>query len=257
MATTNERNLYGLNPSDVLCYIGIVCFALTGMVQSVRLYQYKAWYFVPFVIGCVSEIGGYGARLSSASKPGDLGPYIAQALLLLLPPIFFAATIYMTLKKIVIGMEAARYSKLSVKWLTKVFVIADCVSLFLQAAGGGLQGSGDESMANIGKWVVIVGLAVQLVAFSYFLYLTWHFHKSMLRDTDSPAHQRVPATKNYPGWILCLYAIYLGGFLILIRSVYRVAEYAMGHDGYLMTHEVYFYIFDALLMFLTSKSSQF
>jgi RTA1 like protein. len=44
-------------------------------------------------------------------------------------------------------------------------------------------------------------------------------------------------------------ALYAASVLILIRSVFRVVEYGEGFDGYLLSTEVFLYIFDALLMF--------
>lgn len=35
----------------------------------------------------------------------------------------------------------------------------------------------------------------------------------------------------------------------MIRSVFRVVEYLQGFSGYLLSHEVYLYIFDSVLMF--------
>ena len=35
----------------------------------------------------------------------------------------------------------------------------------------------------------------------------------------------------------------------MLRNVFRVVEYADGHTGYLMRHEVFVYVFDALPMF--------
>jgi hypothetical protein len=37
----------------------------------------------------------------------------------------------------------------------------------------------------------------------------------------------------------------------MIRSVFRLAEYLQGNNGYLLHHEIYLYIFDAVLMFIT------
>lgn len=37
---------------------------------------------------------------------------------------------------------------------------------------------------------------------------------------------------------------------IQVRSVYRIAEYAQGYDGYLRTTEAYFYALDSLPLFL-------
>lgn len=34
----------------------------------------------------------------------------------------------------------------------------------------------------------------------------------------------------------------------MVRSIFRVVEYLQGFDGYLLSHEYYLYIFDAVLM---------
>lgn len=47
-----------------------------------------------------------------------------------------------------------------------------------------------------------------------------------------------------------LYTLYAASILILIRSVFRVIEFADGYGGSIMTKEIYMYMFDALLMFI-------
>lgn len=42
--------------------------------------------------------------------------------------------------------------------------------------------------------------------------------------------------------------LYVVSVLIMIRSVYRVAEYVQGSDGYLQSKEVFIHVFDAALM---------
>ena len=46
-----------------------------------------------------------------------------------------------------------------------------------------------------------------------------------------------------------LYAVSL---LIMVRSIFRVAEYCQGQTGYALSHEWTLYTFDSLLMFLTT-----
>jgi hypothetical protein len=42
--------------------------------------------------------------------------------------------------------------------------------------------------------------------------------------------------------------LYIISVLIMVRSVFRVVEYIMGNDGYLLSHGWTLYIFDAALM---------
>jgi hypothetical protein len=46
-----------------------------------------------------------------------------------------------------------------------------------------------------------------------------------------------------------LYAISL---MIMIRSIYRLAEYVQGTEGYLSSHEWTLYVFDSVPMLLSS-----
>ena len=91
------------------------------------------WYHSPTV-----EAVGYGARAFNASEPHgewSLPPYIIQALLLLLGPPFFAASIYMVLGRLIGLLDAEKYSLISLKWLTKFFLLGDVASIFAQAIG--------------------------------------------------------------------------------------------------------------------------
>lgn len=42
--------------------------------------------------------------------------------------------------------------------------------------------------------------------------------------------------------------LYVCSVLIMLRSVFRVIEYVMGVDGYLLSNEWSMYVFDAVLM---------
>lgn len=63
---------------------------------------------------------------------------------------------------------------------------------------------------------------------------------------------RVPTIRlpNELPWQKHMTALYVASILIMVRSIFRVVEYLQGFDGYLLHHEAYLYIFDALLMFL-------
>jgi hypothetical protein len=53
-------------------------------------------------------------------------------------------------------------------------------------------------------------------------------------------------------WKKLLWALYITSLFIMVRSVFRVAEYVTGKDGSLQSREIWIYIFDALLMALVS-----
>ena len=83
------------------------------------------------------EIVGYAARaVSNRQLPNPtLGPYVIQTLLLLVAPPLLAATIYMILGTIIVGVDGEPYSLVKRKWLAKIFVTCDVISFFIQLGG--------------------------------------------------------------------------------------------------------------------------
>lgn len=81
------------------------------------------------------ECAGYIARIFSHFDTTALGPYIVQTMLILVAPPLFAASIYMTLGRIVVKLGAEDKSIIPVRLLTKIFVVGDVVSFLLQCGG--------------------------------------------------------------------------------------------------------------------------
>lgn len=87
------------------------------------------------------EAVGYAARAYSSKQTPDwtLMPYIMQSLLILLGPAFFAASIYMLLGRIILLLDAEQHSLIPTKWLTKLFLLGDILSIFGQGGGQSLS----------------------------------------------------------------------------------------------------------------------
>lgn len=84
----------------------------------------------------VQVIGYIGRCVSIEQKPDyTLGPFAVQLVLILIAPALYAATIYMTLGRIILLTGGERYSVVSRRWLTKIFVGGDIVSFALQCIG--------------------------------------------------------------------------------------------------------------------------
>jgi hypothetical protein len=65
-----------------------------------------------------------------------------------------------------------------------------------------------------------------------------------MKSTTMPLAERTP-------WQRHLIILYTTSGLILVRSVFRVVEYLQGNGGYLISHEYFLYVFDAILMAIT------
>lgn len=105
---------------------------------------------------------------------------------------------------------------------------------------------GTESTMRIGENLTIAGLAVQVLFFMGFIITSVSFHHQMHKR---PTSKVLDSGRTAYAWKKHLYALYGGSILILVRSVFRLVEYSQGNDGYLISHEVFLYTFDALLMF--------
>ncbi|OTA89345.1 hypothetical protein M434DRAFT_373847 [Hypoxylon sp. CO27-5] len=236
---------YQYKPSMAAAIIFIVCFAISALVHIKVLIQKRTWYFIPFVIGCLFETVGYlGRAMSSPEYPNfTKNPYIIQSILLLLGPTLYAASIYMILGRLVVLLEAESYSMVKPRWLTKVFVLGDVLSFFAQGGGGGMltQAKSKDDVQR-GENIIVGGLGIQILFFGFFMVVTFIFHRRISRR---PTRNALALTTP---WAKLLIVLYISSTLIMVRSVYRVAEYILGSDGELQSKEVYLYCLDALPM---------
>lgn len=114
--------------------------------------------------------------------------------------------------------------------------------------------SGTSSAQETGSNVVIGGLVVQLLFFGFFVIVAAIFHVRITSHPtpESRSERDITAGQGWRqrNWVTILLALYVVSALILVRSVFRLVEYRGGYDGYIMTHEAFGYVFDALLMFV-------
>ena len=80
---------------------------------------------------------GYAARAYNSTQDPNysLGPFIVQILLPLVAPALFAASIYMTLGRIILLLNGEYHSIVRRTWLTKIFVLGDVLTFTIQSGG--------------------------------------------------------------------------------------------------------------------------
>ncbi|KAM0352042.1 hypothetical protein HYE67_009920 [Fusarium culmorum] len=242
---------YNYNPSMVAAVIFIIVFGLSSLLHTFQLVRARTWYFIPFLIGCLFECVGYIGRALSANEAPDFtkNPYIIQSILLLLGPALLAASIYMVLGRLIVLLDAGHLSVIRPNWLTKVFVTGDVLSFLAQSAGGGMLATAkDKDAVKRGENIIVGGLIIQILFFGFFMIVTLIFHVRIKRNPTQKSLEIVTP------WKKLLFALYAASLSILVRSVFRVAEYVMGKDSALQSQEFWIYIFDALLMSLVVVS---
>lgn len=251
MSDNNDHDYYQYDPSLAAAATFAALFGLSAAAHLFQLVRKKTWYFIPFFIGVIFEVVGYGARALNANQTPDwtLVPFILESLLLLLGPALYAASIYMVIGRIIRLLDAEHLSFIRTKRLTMIFVSGDVLSFLTQCAGGGILASADDKKANdLGQTVILVGLAIQILFFGCFVAVISVFHYRIIRQ---PTATSIETKVHWRQYILILYFTSL---LILVRSLFRVAEYALGKDGVLQSSEVYLYCLDSALMLLCAAA---
>ncbi|KAF3047758.1 hypothetical protein E8E12_011616 [Didymella heteroderae] len=249
MSSDGGFKYYHYSPSFGAAVTFVVLFSIASIRHIQLLIKKKTWAFIPFVIGRLFEAFGYVARAMSARQSPDwtLKPYIMQSLLTLLGPTLYAASIYMVLGRLVRLLDAGSYSLIKPKWLTKFFLLGDILSFFGQGGGGGILATAKtESSQDLGNNVILIGLGIQVAFFAFFIVVTIVFHLRIARN---------PTTKSLTTatpWSKFIWILYLASVLIMVRSVFRMAEYAQGNNGSLLQKEAYVYVLDATLMFVVA-----
>ncbi|OLN87109.1 Protein RTA1-like protein 7 [Colletotrichum chlorophyti] len=236
---------YLYEPSLAAAVIFTVCFAASAAGHAFQLVRTKTWYFTPFCVGSVVEAIGYVGRIIGAKETPNWTkmPYIIQALLLLLGPALYAASMYMVFGRLVTYLGAERHSMIRTKWLTKIFLLGDVASILCQGAGGAILAASEEKKSSdLGQMIIIIGLAIQIIFFGFFIIVIIIFHR---RINSQPTRGSLVAVTPWRRLVKILYGT---SVLVMIRSIFRVIEYVMGKSGELQAKEVYLYIFDALLM---------
>lgn len=192
----------------------------------------------------IVEIIGYAGRAASYSMTGELAPYITQSIFLLLAPVLFAASLYMTLGRLIRRVQGDSCSIIPPGWLTKIFVFGDVFSFLVQGSGAGLMASGSASSMKNGENIVVAGLVLQILMFGLFV-LTGAIFNVRFRKLAPTARQT-----DIP-WQSTLYMLYVTSAFIMLRNIFRVVEYASGQDKYPLQNEWLVYVFDGVLMLFT------
>ncbi|KAF2027425.1 RTA1-domain-containing protein [Setomelanomma holmii] len=238
-----DWKMYRYVPTLVGAIIALIIFLIMALLHLWQYLKLRKSIIIYVVLGALCEVGGFGARISSHFDNEEWGSFIVQGVLLLVGPLFFAATIYMMLGRTIRSAGGEDISLIKPKWYTRIFVTVDITTLIIQGLGSSIMGTMKLNLALAGEKIVIAGLALQVATFIVFLVASIDFHIRMNRKAVSSA-------TAVGDWRKMLWILYSVSALILLRCTFRLIEYAMGNAAYLIAHEWTLYTFDAVPMFL-------
>jgi hypothetical protein len=133
----SDFKLYRYDPSLAAAVLFIALFLAVSVLHTYQLLRTRTWFFIPFCIGGFFEAIGYvGRAIGSQETPNwTVGAFVIQSILILVAPALFAASIYMTLGRIIRITDGAVHSMVNVNWLTKIFVLGDVFGFLMQGSG--------------------------------------------------------------------------------------------------------------------------
>ncbi|GAA6001884.1 RTA1 domain-containing protein [Rhodotorula paludigena] len=230
---------YGYVPSVSMGVIFLVIFALSGLLHvGQTIYSRRYWWTTLMWVGNLLEILGWAGRLWAHWAPLSFDAYVMQICCLIIGPTFFSAALYWA-GGVIINNVARDNSWLSGNWFKTVFIIADVVSLVIQAVGGGMAGSAvgttNEAQMRNGSNIMLAGIVVQLAVMVFYTgYMAVWYWKS--RPEVAAQGRKIQ--------------IMLGGLLaasigIIIRGCYRTPELEEGFDGWIAQQQIWM-LFDAI-----------
>lgn len=174
---------------------------------------------------------------------------------LTIAPAFFTAGIYLCLGRIV-SVYGTEFSRLKPRTYTYIFVSGDLISLVLQAAGGAVTSIADDnSLRDIGVYIMISGLAFQVASLAGFMVLAVEYGfrvrrgksaagvASSDRESWKPRAFLVGTISFLHSWNLDVTdwihaGLAIATLTIFVRSTFRVAELQGGFHSKLANDEI-------------------
>ncbi|KAH9905044.1 putative RTA1 domain protein [Xylariomycetidae sp. FL2044] len=246
MASTNpDWSVWLYEPVLAPAIVATVLFLVVFLYLTyLTAFKYRAWYLITITIGAALEVLGYALRSYSTQSHQNIGVFATFTSMIVLAPLFVAAGNYLLIGRLiraVLPPSHHRIYRVPARYLTRIYVSFDVVCFCVQCSGSSLASVVNwvGPTAKTAEYILLAGLALQVVAFSTYLSILMRFHflaRSLAVD-EAPK-----------GWLNVLKVVYTSSFLILIRCIYRMIEFAEGSEGYTLTHEWVFWVFEALPM---------
>jgi len=239
-----EWSIYRYRPDLGANIFFAAAFAVVGLVHIYLGVRWKSWGFMAgMLLGCASSIIGYVGRILLWDNPFSFNAFMIQIVCLTIAPVFFTASIYVTLSKTIIFL-APQLSRFKPQLFYWIFIPADIVCLVLQAAGGAL--SVQTEGGDVGVDISMAGLILQVVVIMAFVVA---FADYMVR------YWRTGRMSAF-GWRLKAFFAGLVAAIVLIltRCAYRVAELKDGYSGDMIRHEIPFIILEGVMIVLASMA---
>lgn len=282
-----DRNLYkyDLNHAANYAYLGVFTVCLLYVLGMLVKSRYH-WYNFTFFQCMMLQVVAWAGRVLSFKDNTKLMYFMMQYFGLTISPTFLLGGIYFLFAQLAV-IYGREFSQLSPLWYAYIFLAFDIVSFFVQSAGGAVSAiaTNNDTSLKPGTYIMTAGIGIQVASITvflgfWFLFLYRIYFKPNQRGTIYASPYAKPLILNFFRFLLNLKLIQeyrrtglesrynpkfadirartlfnyfplvmtISVILIYVRSLYRIVELSQGFEGYLITHEFYLLIFDALMI---------
>ncbi|GHJ85046.1 hypothetical protein NliqN6_1448 [Naganishia liquefaciens] len=251
---TKDLGIALYNPKGAPAIIFFLLFLAVAIGLWTRYFRMKprAKWMLPATLGTLLMSIGFLVRYTRRNGL-NAWSFLFETILILATPCAFLAQDYALLPRLSRHLEADDCLVIPRTWIVKFFVSSDVLTFVAQLAGTALTvvGAFIEEYANIGRIVLLVALIVQAICFCGFIIVFAIFAKRLRHREQHVDKWHRPSvyilgTSWKHNWTILIKMISLQCFLIAVRSLYRIVEYAAGSNSKIANQEVWFYIFDSL-----------
>lgn len=234
--------VYHYIPHKAPAGIAAAAFFIVSAILFRHTFKQKSWWALCLPIGAVLYGLGFILRIILSMNEANLDSlilFILTQLIIICAPAAFLAFNYILYGRLLQGRVNPKYSIMRPTIVSRVFIISDVTTFLLQASGGGLTAM--ESMASAGKTLMIFGLSAQLASYIVFwiMFTILHFR----------AHRAGDLRVRQP-WHKIIWVLHFSSLCVLIRCIFRTAEWSVPSDHALITKEWIFYVLDVVTLFL-------
>lgn len=230
------------NPQVALAF-GII-FLFFSLFHMVQMFRFKHWIFAPFFLGLGGMGVGFLLRVASLKKPHQELPFLAQFLILLIAPSLIISSIYLLLCYLLkLRPRTPKLTLLPRKWLSFALLSSLLISTCLLSLGGVAVATSAPTEPNhiqhFHKYepIITAGAVLQTLTLLFFTYQVALFHTRENRYYASAKGRKLPDgflvfLKGHgrgSDWHVLLGVLYFAIAVLLVRSIFRVAEFMPVH----------------------------
>ncbi|CAK5277249.1 unnamed protein product [Mycena citricolor] len=262
--TDTSVHVGGHAPSRTVASMALVVFVQSAVVSLIHFFWVRPYkpFMLNYTLGMLAMSAGFVLRSLDHSAPFQLWKFIAWDMLLLLGPCLFVLTDSFLFGHLIKTFDTDvlyRCLVISPSRVLPIFVGGELLNIMLLGAGGGLTVSQNDSLAKVGSKIAMVGFIFQALELVFFTYTLITFasrvanHYPQVWKPDNMEPLKLLSARPIENWRLLVYMIAFTSVGLTVRSIYRVAEFGAGYNSSVATRELFFYIFDAVPLAMTTS----